>query len=309
VFPSSCRIEPGGELSVKRLFGRRTPSRVIGRLREIRDAPAPRLSLGDHDREREPPIFVVGCFRSGTSMIRRILDSHSRIACPPESKFVLPVARILRDRHAIRGLVSMGFDRADVAAALADFVRGFFDEYAAAAGKPRWADKTPDYVECLPELWELFGPEARFVVIIRHGMDVAYSLSDPHRHYPAIDGQVARAGGDVAIGAARFWADQNEKIEAFMRDHPDASHLIRYEDVTVDPEPTVRRVFEFLGEAWEPDVLAYNEFRHHAGLEDPDVKRRRRIVPNSGRYRSWPVPVQEAVRQACQPVLGRLGYE
>jgi Sulfotransferase family len=294
---------------VKRVFGRRTPSRVVGRLRATRDAPAPRLALGTDDGGREPPIFVVGCHRSGTSLLRRILDSHSRIACPPESKFVLPAIQMLRDPQAMRGLASMGFEREEATKALADFLTRFFDEYAAAAGKRRWADKTPDYVECLPELWELFGPAARFVLIIRHGMDVAYSLSDPHRHYGAIDAHVDRAGGDVALGAARFWADQNEKIEAFMTDHREASHLVRYEDLTAEPEPTLGAVFDFLGEPWERGVLAYNELPHHAGMEDPDVKRRRRIVPNSGRYRSWPMPVQRAVREACQPVLGRLGYE
>jgi protein-tyrosine sulfotransferase len=292
-----------------RFWERRSLSRVIGRFREIRDARAPRLRLHDGEGGGEPPIFVVGCFRSGTSLLRRILDSHPRIACPPESKFVLPAVQMLRDRHAILGLASMGFERAEVSAALADFVRRFFDTYAAAAGKPRWADKTPDYVECLPELWELFGPDARFVVIVRHGMDVAYSLSDPHRHYPAIDGHVARAGGDVAVGAGRFWADQNAQIRAFMEDHTDASHLIRYEELTTQPERTLRAMFDFLGERWVADVLDYNEFPHHGGLEDPDVKRRRRIVPNSGRYRSWPPPVQRAVREACQPVLADLGYE
>jgi hypothetical protein len=292
-----------------RFWERRSPTRVIGRLREIRDARAPQLRLRDDEGGGEPPIFVVGCFRSGTSLLRRILDSHSRIACPPESKFVLPAVQMLRDRHAIQGLASMGFERAEIAAALGDFVRRFFDTYATAAGKPRWADKTPDYVECLPELWELFGPGARFVVIVRHGMDVAYSLSDPHRHYPAIDGHVAEAGGDVAVGAGRFWADQNAKIQAFIEAQADSTHLIRYEDLTTQPEPTLQSMFEFLGERWERKVLEYNEFPHHSGLEDPDVKRRRRIVPNSGRYRSWPYPVQEAVRKACQPVLGDLGYE
>jgi hypothetical protein len=251
---------------------------------------------------------VIGCQRSGTSLVRRILDSHSRIACPPESRFLLPLTEILRREGYLRGLASMGYGRAEVASSLAAFAGALFGQYAAAQGKVRWADKTPQYVECLDGLWEMFGPEARFILIVRHGLDVAYSLSDANRHYPAIDGDVERAGGNVPVGSARFWARQNETIEAFRTARPDACIRIRYEDVTSDPEGTLRPVFEFVGEEWEPSVLDYDRVPHHAGLEDPDVRRRRTIEPNSGRYLSWPPEVRRTVRAACEPTLSMLGY-
>jgi hypothetical protein len=251
---------------------------------------------------------VVGCQRSGTSLLRRILDSHPSIACPPESKFILPAVQILRDRAALQGLDSMGYPRPDVAAAIARFVSDFFEGYARAQGKPRWADKTPNYVDCLPELWELFGPLARFVIIVRDGRDVAYSLSDPDRHYPAIDGFVREANGSVPIGAGRFWAEQNRKIGSFQAEHPEACLRLRYEDLTERPEETLRPVFAFIGESWQPSVLDYGRFPHHEGLEDPDVRRRRRIEPNSGRSREWPPDTLEAVRDACEPLLSALGY-
>jgi hypothetical protein len=202
----------------------------------------------------------------------------------------------------------MGYGRAEVAASLATFAGSLFEQYALAQGKVRWADKTPQYVQCLPELWEMFGPGARFILVVRHGLDVAYSLSDANRHYPAIDREVERAGGNVAVGSARFWARQNEAIEAFRTAHPDACIRFRYEDLTADPEGTLRPVFEFVGEPWEPALLEYDRFPHHAGLEDPDVRRRRAIEPNSGRYRSWPPEVQRTVRAACEPTLSKLGY-
>jgi hypothetical protein len=140
-------------------------------------------------------------------------------------------------------------------------------------------------------------------------MDVAFSLSDDHRHYPAVDEQVASAGGDRAVGAARFWAIQNEKMEAFRREHADASFCLRYEQLTTAPEATLAPLFRFLGEPWDATVLDYDRRPHHAGWEDPDVRRRSRIEPNSGNYRRWPGAVQDAVRRACEPVLTRLGYE
>jgi protein-tyrosine sulfotransferase len=292
-------------------------ARVIGRMRERRDPRAPRLRMapGGRGAEGRPPesraaspIFVIGCQRSGTSLLRRILDSHPSIACPPESKFILPAVQVLRDRAAMSGLDSMGYGRDEVVASLRSFVSGFFEGYARARGKPRWADKTPNYVDCLPELWELFGPDGRFVMIVRNGLDVAYSLADPARHFPAIDEHVRAAGGSVAIGAGRYWSDQNERIDAFRLDHPDACLRIRYEDLTERPEETLQAMFEFLGETWDPSVLDYNSAPHHSGFEDPDVRRRRTIEPNSGRADAWPDDVRVAVAAACEPSLSKLGY-
>jgi protein-tyrosine sulfotransferase len=283
--------------------------RFAARLGRSRGPKAPRLSVMDDPLEgAAPPIFVVGCHRSGTSLLRRILDSHPRIACPPESKFLLPLTDLLRDGASMRGLSSMGYERDDVVRAVAAFASRFFEGYAAASGKARWADKTPNYVERLPELWELFGPRARFVIIVRNGLDVVFSLVDGGREYPAIHGYVAEAAGDVRIGAARFWRDQNRRIDAFRLEHADACHLVRYEELTSDPERVLRPMFGFLDEPWEPAVMDYQRFPHHTGFEDPDVRKRRRIEPNSGRFLAWPPEVRRRVTEACEPMLSLLGY-
>ena len=309
---------------MRRYTGRHAPSpfvglsmsrslvaRALGRLRQRADPVAPSLDPPSVERSAnaEPAIFVIGCQRSGTSLVRRILDSHSRIACPAESRFLLTLLSVLEDDGAMRGLQGMGYERPAVAAALRAFAGSFFQRYAAAAGKARWADKTPQYVDLLDPLWEVFGPEARFVMVFRDGMDVAFSLADPNRAYPAIDPHVRQAGGDVPAGAARFWAAQNQKIDGFRHHHPEACVSVRYEDLTTDPGPVLKQMFGFLGEPWEPAVVDYARFPHHGGgFEDPDVRRRRSIEPNSGRWRAWPDPVQVRVREACEPMLARLGY-
>lgn len=302
---------------------RSLPSRIIGRLRERKGRRAPRLPAPSAPSPLPsaapqgapstgpvglPPILIIGTHRSGTSLLRRILDSHSRIACPPESKFVLPLVEVLRDGQAMGGLDSMGYSRQAVVRATAAFAASFFADYAAARGKARWADKTPNYVNVLPELWELFGPDARFLLIFRHGLDVAHSLSDPHRSFPAARASVARWGGPPAVAAGRYWAEQTRKIEAFRAEHPEACHQVRYEDLTTRPEDVLPAMFAFLDEPWEPEVIEYGRFEHDAGFEDPDVRRRRRVVPNSGKYAEWPPELQQAVREACEPLLSRLGY-
>jgi hypothetical protein len=202
----------------------------------------------------------------------------------------------------------MGYSREDVVASLRRFIATFFHGYASARGKQRWADKTPNYVDCLPELWELFGPEARFILVVRNGLDVAASLSDPHRHYPVIDRHVQISGGSRPIGAGLFWREQNEKIDRFRVLHPSACVLLRYEELTRQPGAALKPLFRFLGEPWEPEVVNYDRQPHHAGIEDPDVRRKRRIEPNIGSSRSWPPDLVADVRVACEPMFSALGY-
>ncbi len=203
----------------------------------------------------------------------------------------------------------MGYDRSAVEESLARFISGFFEGYARAQGKTRWADKSPLYVDCLEELRAIFGSNVRIILLIRHGLDVAFSLSDADRDYPAIHRHVEAAGGNVPVGAGRFWADQNGKIEAFRSACPDVCFRLRYEDLTRDPESSLQPMFAFLDEPWEPAVVEYRGFTHHRGFEDPDVRRRRRIEVNSGRYLAWPPDVQAQVRGACEPLLSQLGYD
>jgi hypothetical protein len=218
------------------------------------------------------------------------------------------MVNVLRDRKAIAGFDAMGYDRDQVVAAMAGFIRTFFDGYAASQGKRRWAEKTPNYVDCLPELWELF-PKAQFLVILRHGLDVAISMADPHRHYPAIDEYMPGADGNALIAGGLFWTDKSQKIERFCAAHRDACFRLRYEDLTNDPESTLKPTFEFLNERWEPDVIDYTRFTHHDGFGDADVRRRRGIVANSGRYKALSPELQKALREVCGPMLTRLGYE
>jgi protein-tyrosine sulfotransferase len=281
--------------------------RFVGNLR--RSGPkAPPIAVGPTAGERPPAIFLIGCQRSGTSLLRRIVDSHPSIACPPETAFILPLVQVLHDERSRRGFEGMGYARASVVEALAAFIATFYEGYAAAQGKPRWADKTPHYVDCLDDLWTLFGPTARFVVIVRNGLDVAFSLADPRRHYPAIDAAVEAAGGDVPSGAGRFWSMQNRKILDFTAAHPEACVRITYEDLTRDPGVTLEPVFSFLGVPWDPAVLDYASVQHHAGVEDPDVARMKRIVENSGKSSAWSAEMQAKVREACEPELSELGY-
>src|SRR5262245_59249629 len=123
------------------LVKRRTTVRVVEARPELLD---------------EEPIFLVGVYRSGTTLLRYVVDSHPDVACPPESDFLNRLAPLLQDERAANGLLSMGYDHGHVATRLAAFADYFFGNYARSKGKSRWADKSPSYVDHVAFLREIF---------------------------------------------------------------------------------------------------------------------------------------------------------
>ena len=214
----------------------------------------------------QAPFFIVGNDRSGTTMLRLILDRGADAAIPPESMFLTDFADALaagepRDAAGAAELMRRVGEHPKVRLwelgsqppAVPDGLRGEdafrfiaaapFEAYAARHGKPRWGDKTPHYVHHVDKLLRLW-PEARFVVLVRDGRDVALSL----RRMPF--------GPNNAWAAAQWWARGIRAGARAAEEHPGAVLTIRYEDLAERPAEQVRRVCEFLGLGYSEDMLA-----------------------------------------------------
>jgi protein-tyrosine sulfotransferase len=256
----------------------------------------------------ERPIFVTGVHRSGTTLVRLILDSHSRIACPPESFFLNPLSEILTDEKAVEGLEAMGFTQEHVLQRLRETVSYFFEMYASARGKPRWADKTPSYIDCLEFIDALYGRSCQYVIIYRHGLDVACSLGP--MGIPALEPHLAACGGDCFAAAARYWVIQCNKTLEFQRQRPSQCLELRYEELTCDPEVHVRSMFEFLGEPWEEQVLEFHQVPHDhwIGLQDGRAAEVRGFSPRIGTWREQPGETIDRMLREAAPMLETLGY-
>lgn len=251
----------------------------------------------------DSPIFLVGCQRSGTTMLRLVLDSHSRISCGPETRF-LPDLRRIVDSDWPR-LARFGLPREDWLRRIADFFGGVHADYAAGRGKARWADKTPLYALSIDFVTEVF-PDAQIVHVIRDGRDVVVS----HRK---------RFGYWSAVKCVVKWPRYIRTARAFGATLPPGQyHELRYEDAVGEPDKSLRALFEFLGEPWEPGVLEYADRPHDvAGKYTVEADRRRAAAGTDsaiyasrvGTYKRELDPfLRILVRVFSGPMLKELGY-
>lgn len=254
------------------------------------------------------PILVLGCHRSGTSLLRRCLNSHSRIACPAETLFLEPLASMLEYPDADKGLSAIGLSKDVAAQDLREVVERWMRRHAATEGKPRWADKSPGVLAHLDGLDQLVGEGVQYVAIVRDGMDVAYSLGSARPRWWQL-APFVEDDDDLYLAAARYWADRNAKLRSFVDQHPTRVHVLRYEVLIRHPEETLRAVFRFLGEPWEPGVLDFNRHVHVHGLEDHHVSTTTTFEDNTGKHRRLPQPQQVKMWDIVGPVMRTFGYD
>lgn len=251
------------------------------------------------------PVFVLGCSRSGTTLLRLILDAHPNIACPPESKFIVQLAKILELEQARNGFMSLGYSEEEVRARIRSWIDGVFAEYCGKTRKLRWADKTPHHLDHMETLDQIFNGEAQYLGIVRHGLDVANSLMGYDFGVLKEYRQVHPPG----VAEAQFWVDQNEKLLRCCEIAGDRFHFVRYEELTTSPETELKGMFAFLGEPWDPSVLQYNDVPHDAGYGDVSSLKRKQIEANSEKYLHWPKEQQQAALDVARTMLIDLGYE
>ena len=212
-----------------------------------------------------PAPFVVGATRSGTTLLRLMLDAHPELAIPSETHFI-PELIAAREKHGAsrermlelltshRRWGDFGLDPDELAARWAaiepltgaDAVRAFFHLYGEKQGKPdRWGDKTPGYVKLMRPI-QTFLPEARFIHLIRDGRDVALSvLRQPW-------------GPRTIEAAAEKW---RSRVLRGRAQQPYLAHYIevKFEDLVLDTERELRRVCEFAELEFHPAMLGYHE--------------------------------------------------
>jgi hypothetical protein len=268
-----------------------------------------------------PPVIVLGVRRSGTTLLRVMLDRNPELAIPDESYFVPQLARrhrgvvdpaaFLDDLRRLPTLAEWGLAPDVVAGRLragmtaGEAIAAVFATYAAERGKVRWGDKTPLYMQHLPVLERLF-PDARYVHLIRDGRDAALSfLSVP-------SGLMTEGWGHPrdARGFACQWATEVVAARALgARVGPSRYLELRYEGLVVDPDAALRAICAYAELVYDPGMLEYvgrtesARKAHQQRLNEP---------PRAG-VRDWRSEMRDDDRRRFEEVAGalldELGYE
>ncbi len=220
------------------------------------------------------PIFILGVPRSGTTLLRVLLDSHPNIACGPETPWLS--AHHPRTVGALVDFLcedplgycrSFGGDKDDVLLAARAFVNSLLAGYARKRGKSRWAEKTPDNLLFLPFLRALF-PDALFVHLRRQVLDVALSTAVISDHRKGIstyhETRLPLAPGidveNTLFNAVLRRVHWDRKLSDGLVGTP--VHRMNYEDLVHHPEPVLRELIQFLGEPWADEMLRYSDVPH-----------------------------------------------
>ena len=228
--------------------------------------------LNKPSRSQSNPIFIVGTQRSGTTLLRLILNAHSQIAIPEEARFLMPLFKQKYLKHGIsstsmKTLVSYlsqndqyklwNYDPQEFllqlsqmeSIGLGELIDSMFTSFCRSEGKTIWGDKSL-FFRTIGVLNTLF-PEARFIHIVRDGRDVfdSWRKMDPSKNNASV----------IALD----WSYKIFKIEkSFSRMPSGHTFTLRYEDLLEKPEEVIKEVCTFLNVGYEPAMLDFYKTSH-----------------------------------------------
>lgn len=234
--------------------------------------------LDDHE-PCQHPIFILGAHRSGTSLLRRMLNSHPEIACPPESFFIAHYAAMQDEELCIAGYDGLGYDREAMRADLARKASELHEAFRISQSKAIWADKTPQYLAIAEQIDVLFARQPRYLLIYRHPCDIVHSLHKRGWKQNEIEDDFDAALHYVHLSIKR--------LDAFFAAHPGRCARFDYKDLCCTTETTLRTALDQIGLAYDPAMLDFADRQHNYGLEDPVIHGQPKIKESSGAWRSW----------------------
>jgi hypothetical protein len=272
-------------------------------------------------RAQDQFVVVVGHVRSGTTLLRAMLDSHPELAIPPEAYGVVPILltgaqdpcdiddvikRFRADKYfddwqlPAESLETLRDDPRVVTNA--DAVAGLYHLYASKHGKLRYGDKTPSHTQLMRVMADAF-PAAKFLHIVRDGRDVVASVL------------TMDFGAGQFAEAARSWSRKVERgHRTGLELGPDRYHLIQYENLVEHPKEVLEEVCKFFELPFSGQMLEYDR-RADAlleGVRDTDHIQGIRRPPTVG-LRDWHVdltPHQIAVfDEIAGDTLEEVGYQ
>jgi len=266
-------------------------------------------------------IIVLGCPRSGTTLLRRIMDAHPNISAPGETYILSSCARFLQsekvvdgmDIGVLNGLGFLDFEEDDVVEKLRDFAFGFRRAHAKKENKNRWLEKTAIDAFHVEAIERLCGDHAYFICVVRQGLDVACSMLDwsmKAQSFPPELHDYVKETPRLMEAFSRAWADSTNDILDFAQAHPDNAILVRYEDLIDAPHETMQAIFSLINEPFSADILeSAFETKEPKGFSDWKTFSKSSVSSQSvGRSSSLSKDTIAMLADIVNPTLKRCGY-
>lgn len=287
-------------------------------IRAWHDSAMPSNLAPDPDPACDSPVFVLTSSRSGSTLLRFILDSHPELACPPETLAASACASMLRSWITLMEGSGPRMDLGELPPAGIAVVQSamdqLFGDYLRRRGKRRWCDKSLDshaYADLLVQAY----PKAKFICLYRHSMDVIASGVEACPWGVTrfgFDPFVAQYPGNSVAAIGAYWMSCTGPIMKFEEDHPSSCHRIRYEDLVTAPEETVAAMFGFLDVPQVPGITndCFKVPHESNGPGDEKIWFTDHVTP-SAIGRGVQVPrdaLPEPMLEAMNRVLAKLGY-
>lgn len=268
------------------------------------------------------PIIILGFPRSGTTLLRRLLDAHPNIACPGETFLLCSAAQFLRgetiagglDYGVIGGLSSLGVEKEELYGKLRELIDFFLRRHAESEAKARWAMKTAVDAFYIDEIEALYGENARFICMVRHGLDVVASCDEltvgNEMYLKEFHTYIQRTPYPQNAYTAA-WVDTTNRLIEFVEAHADNTCLLRYEDLLEEPGIVMEALMEFLNEPWDPSLINNGTSQiGHIGLGDWKTYEKSTIDQSSvGRWEDFSPEILQRIAPMANPLLTSLGYD
>jgi hypothetical protein len=265
--------------------------------------------------DKTRPIFVVGCQRSGTTALAVMLDRHSGIAMLPETQFYHTyVQRDLANGgpqlhyRMIERALDDDFIRetgltpdevldhyCESEATYDNLFRSILSAFVAKKGKRRAAEKSCHHLFHVEKLLSLY-PDAKFICILRDGRDVVQSIRN-----------VPWGRNRPVAGLCRAWNSfAKEMLRCQRRLSPRNFAVVRFADLMLRPEFTLRAICEFLGEAFEPGMLSESTASAAVPSVELGWKGKALGAPDSKRVGAWRHSVAKSEVARMNFYMGRM---
>ncbi len=259
--------------------------------------------------------------RSGSTLLRFLLDAHPELACPPETSLPALCGQLAVVWSLIEGApLSAERDAAPprVPDAAVAGIRRMVDEmtgsYLARRGKKLFCDKSLGSARAADLLVQIY-PGTKFICLYRHPMDVIRSGLDAcpwGLNGYGFDQYIVGSPGNAVLALARYWLDNATLISGVEERYPDRCRRVRYEDLVADPEGVMGNVYAFVGVGSAPGVAGacFSSERERFGPADYKIWATSAISTDSvGTGESVPAGmIAPPIARAINELVGKLGY-